>query len=160
MLLANLPGVAESNTGYPLSGKSKTIVNKLLKKISLTRQDVYSTYLVKCANINNANLTYKEIDKCSPYLLEQINIVKPFIILALGVNSISYLSKTIKRQDINIEGNGNAYLFIPDKESLIKHKFYVVPTFNPAIQNKEMDQCILEASITVKTLLKIGKEIS
>jgi len=94
MLIGEAPGQDEDIIGRPFVGNAGQLLNKMLKAINIKREQVYITNIVKCRPPNNRNPLPTEINACLPYLYEQIEIIKPKIILALGLVSANTLLKT------------------------------------------------------------------
>ena len=84
MFIGEGPGEQEDMQGHPFVGAAGKLFNKMLKAISLQREEVYITNIVKCRPPKNRNPLSDEIESCIPYLYEQISIIKPGIICALG----------------------------------------------------------------------------
>jgi DNA polymerase len=84
MLIGEGPGEQEDLKGRPFVGAAGQLLDKMLKAISLRREEIYITNVVKCRPPKNRNPLADEIASCMPYLYEQISIVKPKIICALG----------------------------------------------------------------------------
>ena len=92
------PGSNEDRLGRPFVGKAGHLLDKMLKAIDLTRDEIYITNIVKCRPPGNRNPEESEIEKCLPYLRWQVKIIKPKIIVSLG--SIS--AKVLINEDIKI----------------------------------------------------------
>ena len=84
MFIGEAPGEQEDKQGHPFVGAAGQLFNKMLKAISLRRDEVYITNIVKCRPPKNRNPLSDEIVSCIPYLYEQISIINPGIICALG----------------------------------------------------------------------------
>lgn len=84
MLIGEGPGAEENKTGQAFVGRAGQLLTKMLKAINLDREDVYIANIVKCRPPGNRDPQAKEREACMPYLLEQIDIIKPQIILLLG----------------------------------------------------------------------------
>ena len=84
MLIGEGPGAEENATGKPFVGRAGQLLTKMLEAINIERNEVYITNVVKCRPPNNRNPHPEEIAACSPYLDEQIDIIKPDLILLLG----------------------------------------------------------------------------
>jgi len=84
MFIGEGPGEQEDRQGIPFVGAAGQLFNKMLKAISLEREEVYITNIVKCRPPKNRNPLPDEIESCIPYLYEQIWIIRPKIICALG----------------------------------------------------------------------------
>lgn len=84
MLVGEGPGQTEDETGLPFVGKSGQLLDKILASVGLTEADVFICNIVKCRPPENRNPTIGEADACMGYLLEQIRLVDPKIILLTG----------------------------------------------------------------------------
>ncbi|MHA1743836.1 MAG: uracil-DNA glycosylase [Candidatus Heimdallarchaeota archaeon] len=83
-ILGQNPGKNEDIQGRPFVGVSGKFLEELLASIGLNRKEVFITGAVKCHTPKNRRPTKHEIEACKPYLLEQIKIIKPKIIVLLG----------------------------------------------------------------------------
>lgn len=92
MVVGEGPGQNEDETGLPFVGKAGQLLDKILASVRLTEEDVYICNIVKCRPPNNRAPTQEEMDACRPYLLEQIRIVDPKIILLTGASSVKGLT--------------------------------------------------------------------
>ena len=84
MLIGEAPGKNEDEQGLPFVGRSGKILDQLLADIKLTRDDVYITNVVKCRPPENRDPTPTEVATCSDFLLRQIELVNPRVIVTLG----------------------------------------------------------------------------
>ncbi|MDW8465572.1 MAG: uracil-DNA glycosylase [Chloroherpetonaceae bacterium] len=84
MLIGEAPGADEDETGRPFVGRSGELLNKILSAIKFTREEVYIANILKSRPPNNRNPEPDEIEACLPYLIRQIEIIRPKMILALG----------------------------------------------------------------------------
>ncbi|MGI9090537.1 MAG: uracil-DNA glycosylase [Gemmatimonadaceae bacterium] len=94
MVVGEAPGANEDETGRPFVGQSGTLLNKILEAIDLKREDVFISNVVKHRPPGNRNPTSDEVAACSPYLVRQIQIIKPKVILALGTFAAQTLLNT------------------------------------------------------------------
>ena len=78
------PGFYEDQQGRPFVGRAGKLLDELLSSISLKRDDVYITNMIKCRPPNNRDPLPGEIRACKPYLDRQLAIIKPKIVVALG----------------------------------------------------------------------------
>ncbi len=93
MVVGEGPGQNEDETGQPFVGKAGQLLEKILASVKLdTQQDVYIGNIVKCRPPNNRVPTTEEIAACKPYLLEQIRLVDPKIILLTGATAVKGLT--------------------------------------------------------------------
>ena len=84
MLIGEGPGHQEDLTGRPFVGEAGKLLDKMLLAIELRREDVYICNIVKCRPPGNRDPEGAERAACLPYLLEQIGIIQPRLILMLG----------------------------------------------------------------------------
>jgi len=84
MFIGEAPGAREDATGRPFVGAAGKLLTELIESIGLTRKDVYITNIIKCRPPGNRDPREEEIKACLPYLLKQIKLIQPRIIVALG----------------------------------------------------------------------------
>jgi DNA polymerase len=84
MLIGEGPGADENATGHVFVGRAGQLLTKMLTAINLRRDEVYIANIVKCRPPNNRDPLPEERAACMPYLLEQINIIQPRILLLMG----------------------------------------------------------------------------
>ncbi|MGI8546660.1 MAG: uracil-DNA glycosylase [Gemmatimonadaceae bacterium] len=94
MVVGEAPGANEDETGRPFVGQSGALLTKILEAIDLKREDVFISNVVKHRPPGNRNPTTDEVAACSPYLVRQIQIIKPKVILALGTFAAQTLLNT------------------------------------------------------------------
>ncbi len=83
------PGFHEDQQGLPFVGQSGKFLDELLTSIDLRREDVYICNVVKCRPPNNRDPQLEEIAACAPWLEQQLEIIKPRVIVTLGRFSMS-----------------------------------------------------------------------
>lgn len=92
MIIGEAPGQKEDETGLPFVGPAGQLLEKILASVKLdSDQDVYIANINKCRPPGNRNPTTEEIKACKPYLLEQIRLVDPKIILLTGATALKGL---------------------------------------------------------------------
>jgi len=84
MLVGEGPGADEDERGEPFVGRAGQLLNNMIKAMGLQREDVYIANVVKCRPPGNRTPERDECDTCSPFLLRQIAVIKPKVIVALG----------------------------------------------------------------------------
>lgn len=84
LLIGEAPGEKEDLTGKPFVGAAGKLLDLLLEKAGLRRSDVFITNIVKCRPPGNRKPRKDEIIKCIPYLIQQIRLLKPKIVILLG----------------------------------------------------------------------------
>ena len=129
MFIAEAPGYYEAKSGRHFQGKSGSIFDQLISYINIEKKDVYITNIVKDKLPDNRNPTYVEIQFYSPFLLEQIKIIKPAILVTLGKISSDYI---LSLCNIKFSGLKNEH-----GESYQTKCSYgictILPTFHPAV---------------------------
>ena len=84
MFVGEAPGRDEDIKGEPFVGKAGQLLTKIINAIDLSRKDVYIANIIKCRPPTNRNPEQDEIASCEPFLIRQIDVIKPRIICALG----------------------------------------------------------------------------
>ena len=84
MLVGQNPGAEEDKTGRPFVGRAGKFLNKVLAKNGINREEVFVTNIVKHVSPNNRKPLPDEIAACAPYLEEQVNAIKPKIVVLMG----------------------------------------------------------------------------
>lgn len=91
MFVGEAPGEQEDIQARPFVGRAGKFLDQLLKLADLDRSKVYITNTVKCRPPNNRKPRKGEMEKCSPYLKKQIELIKPKVICILGSSSLEAL---------------------------------------------------------------------
>jgi DNA polymerase len=94
LLVGEAPGVDEDAQGEPFVGRAGQLLNKILEAIGFKREDVYICNILKCRPPGNRKPAQDEVSHCIPYLKKQIEIMKPKLILCLGLTAAENLLKT------------------------------------------------------------------
>lgn len=94
MLVGEAPGANEDLEGVPFVGQSGQLLTKIIGAIQLTRNDVFIANVLKHRPPGNRNPLPEEVTACSPYLVRQIELVRPKVILALGTFAAQTLLET------------------------------------------------------------------
>ncbi|NEP14103.1 MAG: uracil-DNA glycosylase [Symploca sp. SIO2C1] len=93
MVIGEAPGQNEDETGKPFVGKAGQLLEKIIAAVKLdSDQDIYICNMVKCRPPGNRTPTTQEVEACKPYLLEQIRLVDPKIILFTGATALKGLT--------------------------------------------------------------------
>ena len=121
LLVGEGPGENEDLQGEPFVGRAGKLLDKILRAIGYNRTGkVFITNIVKCRPPDNRDPLPSEVEKCLPFLIEQINIIKPKIIVALG----KIAGKALIKKDIMLKEMRND-----------THEFNSIPlrvTYHPA----------------------------
>ncbi len=91
MIIGEGPGENEDLTGQPFVGKAGQLLDRVLESVGLTEADVFICNIVKCRPPGNRKPTKDEMQACRPYLMEQIRLVDPPIIMLAGASAIEGL---------------------------------------------------------------------
>ncbi len=134
------PGREEDLQGLPFVGDAGRLLTKIIQAIQLTRDDVYITNVVKCRPPGNRNPAPDEISACEPFLIKQLETIRPKLICALGNFAAQTLLKT-DRKISSLRGRFHAYRGIP-----------LMPTFHPAflLRNPERKRDVWEDMKMIK----------
>lgn len=125
MFVGEAPGEEEDKTGRPFVGRAGQLLNKMIEAMGLAREDVYICNVLKTRPPNNATPTPTEAALCEPYLLEQVGIVAPEVIVTLGLPATRTLLKSDESM-ARLRGRWGS-LALPDGRSIP-----VMPTYHPA----------------------------
>lgn len=120
MFIGEGPGADEDIQGIPFVGKAGKLMDKAFEGVGIKREDVYIANIVKCRPPNNRNPEYEEADACKEYLVSQIKLVNPEIIVLLG----SVALKNILGKEYGITASRGKWF---EKDGI-----KCIPTFHPA----------------------------
>ena len=128
MFVGEAPGADEDIQGIPFVGRAGQLLTKMIEAISLRRDDVYIANVIKCRPPGNRNPEPDEIAQCEPFLFQQIEAIRPKVIVALG----SFAAKTLLRSEESISRlRGRVYDF---------HGAQLIPTFHPSFLLRSPDR--------------------
>ena len=91
MIVGEAPGFNEDRQGEPFVGAAGKLLDTLLRRIGLSRVDVYITNVLKCRPPMNRDPMPNEVEACSPYLKHQLELVRPKVVLILGRHALERL---------------------------------------------------------------------
>jgi uracil-DNA glycosylase family 4 len=134
MLIGEAPGREEDLQGLPFVGKAGKELDNMLQAAGIEIDEIFITNVVKCRPPGNRNPEPYEMMKCNPYLVKQIQIIRPKVIVLLGNIALSLV--TGKASGITkMRGKTYEYLSYP-----------AIPTFHPAyvIRNPESERIVIE----------------
>jgi len=114
------PGETEDQFGRPFIGKAGQLLDKIIQKMGLGREDVFIGNVVKCRPPNNREPLKDEVEACLPYLLKQVEILQPKAIVCLGKVALNNLLGTSHSMG-RIRGQFLSFRGIP-----------LMPTYHPA----------------------------
>lgn len=94
LVIGEGPGATEDETGRPFVGKSGKLLDRIFESIGLDRESLFIANIVKCRPPGNRTPSAFEAETCGEYLQQQIEIIKPGIILVLGASAARYILQT------------------------------------------------------------------
>jgi DNA polymerase len=144
MFVGEAPGADEDIQGIPFVGRAGQLLTKIIEAIGLEREDVYIANVIKCRPPGNRNPEQDEVDTCEPFLFQQIDIIKPKVIVALGTFAARALLRTL---DPISRLRGRIYDYRGAK---------LIPTFHPAylLRNPASKREVWEDMKVVRRLLQ------
>jgi DNA polymerase len=127
MFVGEAPGMDEDAQGEPFVGKAGQLLTRIIQTMGLSRERVYIANILKCRpdtpgqSSGNRKPTATEMATCLPYLLEQIEIIQPRVIVALGATAVEGLFGKASAGITRARGKWLTFQDIP-----------VMPTYHPA----------------------------
>jgi DNA polymerase len=120
MVVGEGPGADEDAQGEPFVGRAGKLLNDILKAINFKREEVYIANIIKSRPPGNRTPTAEEMEACIPYLKKQIELIKPKLILCLGLTAAQGL---LKKRDSLTKLRGQLFEY---------HGAKVMVTYHPA----------------------------
>ena len=120
MFVGEAPGRDEDEQGRPFVGRAGQLLTKMIEAMGFSREDVYIANVLKCRPPNNRDPAPDEVEKCRPYLIRQIEHIRPKIICALGRHALRALTG-YSGGITKVRGKPMEFL-----------EWRVLPTFHPA----------------------------
>jgi len=108
MVIGEGPGAEEDKQGLPFVGRAGKLLTDVLKAINFSREEVYIANVVKCRPPGNRTPIPGEMDTCLPYLKKQIELIKPKLILCLGLTAARGI---LKKRDSLTNMRGKVFEF-------------------------------------------------
>jgi len=143
MFVGEAPGGDEDIQGVPFVGRAGQLLTKIIEAIGLKREDVYIANVIKCRPPQNRNPEPDEVATCEPFLFQQIDAVRPRVIVALG----TFAARTLLRSlDPISRLRGRVFDYRGAK---------LIPTFHPAylLRNPSSKRDVWDDMKLVKSLL-------
>lgn len=129
MLIGEAPGAEEDERGEPFVGQAGRLLNNMLASIGLTRegetpQSVYIANVLKCRPPGNRNPLPEEVDRCEPFLMRQIELIRPSLIVVMG----RFAAQSLLHTESSIAGLRGR----PHRITVAGRQIPVVVTYHPA----------------------------
>jgi DNA polymerase len=146
VFIGEAPGKNEDLEGRPFVGASGKLLAEMLESIGLTRGDVYITNIVKYRPLNNRDPLPQEKQAFLPYLLDQLDAIKPALVVTLGRHSLNCFLPELAISQVH--GQPKRY----------KRRVYL-PLFHPAaaLYNGSMRQTLMEDFARIPAIIKTIK---
>lgn len=112
MFIGEGPGADEDEQGLPFVGRAGQLLNNMIAAMGLKREQVYIANIVKCRPPGNRTPERDECDTCSPFLMRQIRVIRPKVIVALGATAAKNL---LAVNDSMASMRGRFYDFSPPR---------------------------------------------
>ena len=151
LFVGEAPGAEEDRQGRPFVGASGKLLVEMLETIGLTREMVFITNIVKYRPPNNRDPLPEEIKACLPYLLEQIEIIHPKLVVLLGRHSMSVFFPDLKIGQVH-----GQIMHQADMRDGIGRIQAFLPLYHPAaaLYNGGLRETLLADFSTIPDLLK------
>ncbi len=120
MFVGEAPGLNEDKQGVPFVGAAGKVLTGLLESVGLSRDEIYIANVIKCRPPDNRNPQTDEIETCKPFLLQQIQIIKPKLVCSLG----NFAMQTLLEKKIGITKVRGQVFRLPE--------FILFPLLHPA----------------------------
>lgn len=147
LFVGEAPGADEDAQGRPFVGRAGQLLTKIIDAMGLKREDVYICNILKCRPPENRNPLPEEIAACEPFLIRQIEAIRPRMICALG----SFAAHTLLKSEAPItllRGRFHSYHGIP-----------LMPTYHPAylLRNPGAKKMVWEDVQMIMKALRDGR---
>lgn len=144
MFIDGSPSMVEDESGNSFSGRSGTSLQKMIENVlGLNINDIYLTHALKCRPSHHHTILESELSSCKPYLLKQIELVRPKVIVTLGELAYTTLMKNTQSFEA-VRGQK-----IPYEDKIL------VPIYHPShlLRNPSLKKCTMDDLINIKGLL-------
>jgi uracil-DNA glycosylase family 4 len=148
VFIGEAPGKNEDETGLPFVGAAGKFLDEMLATADMQRSDVYVTNIVKYRPPNNRDPLPQEKSAFWPYLVRQLDVIRPKIVVTLGRHSMEYFLPDNKISMVHGQ---------PKRIAFGKTKIVIVPLYHPAaaLYNGSMRQTLIEDFMKLPTIIKL-----
>jgi len=153
VFIGEAPGKNEDEQGLPFVGAAGKFLNEMLAQAGMKRSDVYITNIVKYRPPNNRDPLPEEKKAFWPYLLKQLQIIQPKVVITLGRHSMEYFLPDMKIGQIHGQ---------PKRIQFGDDKIVVVPLYHPAaaLYNGSLRQTLIDDFVNVPKIIELMKKES
>jgi DNA polymerase len=147
VFIGEAPGKNEDEQGLPFVGAAGKFLNEMLESIGLEREDIYITNIVKYRPPNNRDPLPEEKNAFWPYLVRQLDVIKPKLVVTLGRHSMEYFLPDQKISAIHGQ---------PKRVQFGERKQVILPLYHPAaaLYNGGQRQMLLDDFARIPEILK------
>jgi len=151
VFIGEAPGKNEDEQGLPFVGAAGKFLNEMLAEAGMTRGDVYITNIVKYRPPNNRDPLPEEKKAFWPYLLKQLQIIQPKVVITLGRHSMEYFLPDLKISQIH--GQAKRIRFG-------ENKLVVIALYHPAaaLYNGSLRQTLIDDFVHVPKIIELMKQ--
>jgi len=145
MFVGDTPSSSDDSAGKIFTGRAGEMLSKMIENVlGLTRDDIYITNILKCRALDTQSPSSAHVHTCNPYLLKEISLIKPTIIVTLGALPYHYLTGDDTPIE-NIHGTLHA-----------KEHYTIIPTYHPThlLRNPSAKQDVFKDLLKIKEILK------
>ncbi len=148
VFIGEAPGKNEDEQGLPFVGAAGKFLNEMLATVGMDRSDVFITNIVKYRPPNNRDPLPEEKKAFWPYLVRQLDIIRPKIVVTLGRHSMEYFLPDMKISMIHGQ---------PKRIPFGDTKIVIVPLYHPAaaLYNGSMRATLIEDFMKLPTIIKL-----
>jgi DNA polymerase len=147
VFIGEAPGKNEDLQGKPFVGAAGKFLDEMLAMINLKREDIYITNIVKYRPPNNRDPSPEEKQAFLPYLVRQLEVIQPVVVVTLGRHSMEAFLPEQKISQIHGE---------PKRITFLGQKIVILPLFHPAaaLYNGAMRQPLIDDFARIPVVLK------
>jgi len=156
LFIGEAPGEKEDEQGIPFVGSAGKELDKLLRSIGLTLEDAYIANILKYRPPNNRDPSVEEIYRHTPYLIEQIKIIRPKIICTLGNYSTKFVLASFNIPNMKKIGGISTLHGKVNPIKIDDMEFIVIPLYHPAamLYNPRLRETLAEDFLKMQDILK------
>ena len=147
VFIGEAPGKKEDLEGLPFIGAAGKFLNVMLEAAGMVRSDVYITNIVKYRPPNNRDPKASEKEAFWPYLLKQLEIIQPKVVITLGRHSMGYFLPAAVIGEVHGQ---------PQQVQFGEQKLTVIPLYHPAaaLYNGSLRQTLIDDFLAVPKLIQ------
>lgn len=151
VFIGEAPGKKEDEMGLPFVGAAGRFLDTMLEAAGMDRGDVYITNIVKYRPPNNRDPLPEEKEAFWPYLLRQLEIIDPKVVVTLGRHSMEYFLPDAKISQVHGRAVKKKVFYLDKTE----HEWLIVPLYHPAaaLYNGGMRQVLIDDFLNMKNQL-------